>query len=418
MLWAARIRDPLLARPAERAPGCAACARRGRRGDDRGHARHRAADRQSPSRRSPIASLPANLLALPAVAPVMWLGMLAAIAGQMPGLPGAATHLRSRALLAAYVAQVAHWLGAPGWAQLEIGAPARRRSWLRTRRSACARGRALGWARRRRGLCVAGRVTRWPPPRWPRPSWRSPSGCPTAARAPRRARRPACASSCSTLARATRSCSIRPTASPLLVDGGPPGDELRDQLEREGVAKLAAAVVTHDQSDHVGGIEELLGILSGRPAPLRASAAPTSSGDARARTFGRGRSRRVGGRLGRPAPPGAVAAPSGARPAARRRIRTRRRSCCWRDWHRFSMLLTADAEAEAVPIDPGPVDVLKVAHHGSDDAGLGALLDRTAPRLAVISVGATTLTATRPRRRFPPSRSTVSGPCVRTRRAT
>ena len=52
------------------------------------------------------------------------------------------------------------------------------------------------------------------------------------------------------------------------------------------------------------------------------------------------------------------------------------------------MLLTADAEAEAVPIDPGPIDVLKVAHHGSDDAGLGALLDRTDPKLAVISVGA------------------------------
>jgi competence protein ComEC len=32
--------------------------------------------------------------------------------------------------------------------------------------------------------------------------------------------------------------------------------------------------------------------------------------------------------------------------------------------------------------------VLKVAHHGSDDAGLAALLERTRPRLAVISVGA------------------------------
>jgi competence protein ComEC len=52
------------------------------------------------------------------------------------------------------------------------------------------------------------------------------------------------------------------------------------------------------------------------------------------------------------------------------------------------MLLTADAEAGEVPIDPGPVDVLKVAHHGSEDAGLGALLDRITPRLAVISVGA------------------------------
>ena len=56
-------------------------------------------------------------------------------------------------------------------------------------------------------------------------------------------------------------------------------------------------------------------------------------------------------------------------------------------WHDFSMLLTADAEAESVPIDPGPVDVLKVAHHGSEDAGLADLLDRTRPQLAVISVG-------------------------------
>jgi competence protein ComEC len=57
-------------------------------------------------------------------------------------------------------------------------------------------------------------------------------------------------------------------------------------------------------------------------------------------------------------------------------------------WRDFTMLLTADAEAEAVPLDPGPVDVLKIAHHGSEDAGLGALLDRTRPQLAVISVGA------------------------------
>jgi competence protein ComEC len=56
-------------------------------------------------------------------------------------------------------------------------------------------------------------------------------------------------------------------------------------------------------------------------------------------------------------------------------------------WHGFELLLTGDAEAEAVPIDPGPVDVLKVAHHGSADTGLGDLLDRTAPRLALISVG-------------------------------
>ena len=31
--------------------------------------------------------------------------------------------------------------------------------------------------------------------------------------------------------------------------------------------------------------------------------------------------------------------------------------------------------------------MLKVAHHGSEDAGLDRLLDHTAPKLAVISVG-------------------------------
>jgi competence protein ComEC len=51
------------------------------------------------------------------------------------------------------------------------------------------------------------------------------------------------------------------------------------------------------------------------------------------------------------------------------------------------MLLTADAEAELAPVDPGNIDVLKVAHHGSEDAGLEALLARSDPELAVISVG-------------------------------
>ena len=32
--------------------------------------------------------------------------------------------------------------------------------------------------------------------------------------------------------------------------------------------------------------------------------------------------------------------------------------------------------------------MLKVAHHGSEDAGLDGLLDRARPRLALISVGA------------------------------
>jgi competence protein ComEC len=57
------------------------------------------------------------------------------------------------------------------------------------------------------------------------------------------------------------------------------------------------------------------------------------------------------------------------------------------EWRHFSMLLTGDAEAAEVPMEPGAVDVVKVAHHGSADEGLAALLERGAPKLAVISVG-------------------------------
>ena len=54
----------------------------------------------------------------------------------------------------------------------------------------------------------------------------------------------------------------------------------------------------------------------------------------------------------------------------------------------WSALLPGDAEQEATHLRPGPFDVLKVAHHGSTDAELGELLDTSAPRLALIDVGA------------------------------
>jgi competence protein ComEC len=53
------------------------------------------------------------------------------------------------------------------------------------------------------------------------------------------------------------------------------------------------------------------------------------------------------------------------------------------------MLLTADAESDVLStLDLGPVDVLKVSHHGSADAGLASVLERLRPRLAAIEVGA------------------------------
>jgi competence protein ComEC len=53
-----------------------------------------------------------------------------------------------------------------------------------------------------------------------------------------------------------------------------------------------------------------------------------------------------------------------------------------------SALLTADAESPVLArLDVGPVDVLKVSHHGSADAGLPALLQRLRPRVALVEVG-------------------------------
>jgi competence protein ComEC len=51
-------------------------------------------------------------------------------------------------------------------------------------------------------------------------------------------------------------------------------------------------------------------------------------------------------------------------------------------------LVTSDAESPVtLPLRPGRVDVLQVAHHGSADPGLDALLREVRPRLAVLSVG-------------------------------
>jgi competence protein ComEC len=181
---------------------------------------------------------------------------------------------------------------------------------------------------------------------------------------------------------------LQPRKAPaVLVDGGPPGDELVAKLHAEGVERLGAAVVTHDQSDHAAGIAEALGrmpidrLVYGRLDRRFLAAARDDA--ARPEQVAAGTTLRSGSlRLEVLWPPPALLAedPLDTDPNLLALVIRAR-------WHRFTMLLTADAEAESTPLDPGPVDVLKVAHHGSDDAGLGPLLDRIRPRLAVISVG-------------------------------
>jgi len=336
-------------------------------------------------------TLAANLLALPAVAPAMWLGMLAAAAGQVPGLPLGALNA-ANALLLAYIAQVAAWCGRPSWAYLHVhlGLGGLLASYLAIGAGAIglpflARARRIAAARR--GKTRRGR--------------RNPPRVALVFAALVMALllfRPAAGTSGSTASPGLRvsvldvgqgdAILLQPRGAPaVLVDGGPYGDGLAAKLREAGVGRLAAAVITHDQADHAGGILELLGatsidrVLFGllrRPtlAEVHAAGVPTRrlAGGAEVRS---GRLR-----LSVLWPPAALLAePSAGEDPNHLAIVLLAR------WRGFSMLLTSDAEAESIPLDPGPVDVLKVAHHGSDDAGLGALLDRARPRLAVISVG-------------------------------
>jgi competence protein ComEC len=345
----------------------------------------------------------ANLLALPAVAPAMWLGMLVAAAGQVPGLPVEALNAVN-ALLLSYIAQVAAWCGRPSWAYLHvrlgfggllasyvaIGATAiavmrlgrsRRLRRLRKRRTADGpKTSAIGTFRaRRRGLGVALGLVAVLGLAW---GFRAPDG--GAAPGPPSGLRVSILD-----VGQGDAILLQPRGAPaVLVDGGPPGDGLAAKLRAAGVDRLGAAVITHDQSDHAGGIRELIGSM-----PIghvlyavlkRSTLTEVAAGGVPARCLARGNELRSGRlRLEVLWPPAELLAGPhrGEDPNQLAIVMLAR-------WRHFSMLLTADAEAEATPLDPGPIDVLKVAHHGSDDAGLGALLDRTRPRLAVISVGA------------------------------
>jgi competence protein ComEC len=345
-------------------------------------------------------TLVANVLAMPAVAPAMWLGMVTAAASQVPGLPVEALNGLD-ALLLGYIAQVAAWCARPSWAEIHVrlGGAGLAGSYL-------ALAAAVVFVRRmaRRLRVRAARRRGVAPPRGRRKS----GGTRPVQLALVALALLVLAVSLLVSGRGTippRPVSglrvevldvgqgdailLQPAGAPaVLVDGGPPGDDLAAKLDAAGVERLGAAVITHDQSDHAAGIEELLGRLPiARLVYARLGRQPLGA----ARSAGavpldvaEGSELRSGGlhlEILWP-PPERLAEPSpGVDPNLLALVILAR----WRD---FSMLLTADAEAEAVPLDPGPIDVLKVAHHGSDDAGLGALLDRARPKLAVISVGA------------------------------
>jgi competence protein ComEC len=176
----------------------------------------------------------------------------------------------------------------------------------------------------------------------------------------------------------------------VLIDQGPPEGEVAGQLADLGVERLVALVLTHPQRDHVGGAADVLervevdavldpGIRASSPDHASALSAARQRDvpvlEARA-----GQRFRVGRLLLRVLWPDGTP-PPGSDPNDHAIV-------ILASYGHVDALLTADAEGNVtVPIRPPPVEILKVAHHGSADPQLQQLLELVRPRFAVVSVG-------------------------------
>jgi competence protein ComEC len=330
-----------------------------------------------------LAALPANLLALPVVAPLMWLGMLAGLLGQLGWVPTAPLGALNGPLLD-WVALVAERLAAPSWALLELAAPPPPLLAAIYLGLLVAATGALSAASRRLGLRLAA-------------GFRAALATVTLvsllvlvlAPSERGGGRPGApppgTMRVTALDVGQGDAILLETAAapPLLVDGGPPGGAALAALRERGIDRLEAAFLTHDQSDHAGGLHDVLAALPvrrlflARPAPVLAAQARAAG--TRVARLAEGSAPRFGALSIRTLWP-----PRERPPLADPNAESLVLLASLGEW---DVLLTGDAEQEATRLDPGPIDVLKLAHHGSADAGLPSLLDRSAPRVALVGVG-------------------------------
>ena len=363
--------------------------------------------------RTSLVALPANVLAVPAVAPAMWLGLLAAAAGQVSAAAASVP-----AALAAYPAAYLSWL-----AHVAAAAP---HAVVRPAPAAvavvCATGAAVI-------LALTAERTSGPSLR-ALPRHRRLAAAMTAIAVAVVAAAVVAGGRPERLAPAPEGVRVsvldvgqgdatlvQDGAHAVLVDTGPREAPVVAELRAAGVRRLDAVVVTHAQADHAGGAASVLRaipvglVLDGRDGvaePTGAAMAavarrigvrlvPAVAGErlraggidlrilwppAREAAAGGGPSTRAArGRSSTRAAPRVLAAPPAEDPNQRAVVA---------ELHAggLSMLLTADAESDVLAgLDLRPVDVLKVAHHGSADDGLPTLLTRLRPRIATVSAG-------------------------------
>jgi competence protein ComEC len=183
---------------------------------------------------------------------------------------------------------------------------------------------------------------------------------------------------------------LETTTGSVLVDEGPPEADVAGQLERRGIRSLSAIVLTHPQRDHVGGAASVLRHLRvGVVLDPELAATGTDEEEAMAAARQRGvpvrparagEVFRLGGLVLHVLNPPDAGSPS--------EDPNENAVVLQVSYGATDVLLTADAESDVTSHLPLlQVEVLKVAHHGSADPGLAAELGTLRPRIAVISVG-------------------------------
>lgn len=352
-----------------------------------------------------VVSLPANVLAAPAVAPVMWLGMLAAALSQLdPAFAEPLTLVNVR--LVAYIEWVAHTaaamphasvsvslsdprtlavVGLTGIAVLAVLHPATR---CRARRWRAARAPA--------GYGGAMREKTW---RRPRPVIAVLAILATlavAGTAVSRSRAPEVAAGdllVSFLDVGQGDATLLQTSdAAVLVDTGPPQGPILDELAEAGVDRLDALVITHAQADHEGEATAVVSRLrprlivnggAGWPTGVQRALAPSARAVAAEVLAGHAGQviSMAGMRMEVLWPPPVAQLDTAEDPNERALVAHLRHGT-------FDLLLPADAESGVLNrLDLPRVEALKVSHHGSEDEGLPAVLDRLQPGVAAIEVG-------------------------------
>ncbi len=321
--------------------------------------------------RLPLGTVAANTLALPAVAPSMWLGMVSATIGQLTPWLALPFNLVNAVLLA-WIDGIAELLGGPDQVLdtgtgpvvfLAIAAAASALAVLLVRRPGFA---ALAIALSLL-LPLAGLVT---------DSGETLPDLPEGG----------LAIDVLDVGQGDAILVRHPDGDPVLVDTGPPGGGVVDAVLGSGEDRLGGLVLTHLDRDHVGEFDRVITRFEAGSVMVdritREMRDLAGSVGAPVRKIGLGDTFRLGRAevevLWPPASTdGGAAGDRNARSIVLMvRFAGRR------------ILLTGDAEAELVPLDPGPVDILKVAHHGSEDQGLPDLLAGAMPALALVSAGA------------------------------